>query len=209
MQSHMIGYLTLRKLIGFISFGLPFALIITNNIQNPGIFPGSISSYYYASDICRSILVGALCLISGFLLTYQGYDKDYIPVRISAVFTVGVAFFPTNPINPNYFNNIIGIFHGVFAALMFLSLAYISLFLFPRTKKNKAYNMTRRKKQRNIIYRVCGFIIVGSIVLMPVLTQIQAIDFIKPMFLLETLVLLAFGIAWLVKGQTILIDKKS
>lgn len=212
--SHMIGYIALRRLIGFTGMGLPFALFLARLIQG-GPLPGSISGYYYAGELCQSILVGALCAIGYFLSTYRGYDKDYIPVRLAAVFAIGVAFFPTRPdVVSTQFNDVIGIFHGVFAALMFLSLAYISFFLF--TKTNKWYGSPdpytaerfKRKRQRNVLYRVCGIIMAGAIILMPILPRIEAIEFLCPMFWLESITVVSFGISWLVKGMAILPDKQ-
>jgi hypothetical protein len=224
MNAQMIGYLALRRLIGIIGVAFPFVLLIAKVIQEPGSIPGSISDYYYATDLTRSILVGALCAIGFFLSTYRGYDKDYIPVRMAALFAVGVAFFPTIPANPTSFNNVIGIFHGIFAGLMFLSLAYISYFLFTKTNKyqtiSEAYNAaapatrgrnlyvglsTRRKRQRNVVYRTCGIIMAVAMLLIYPLTHWIHVP--QAMYWLETIIVVAFGISWLVKGETILKDK--
>lgn len=228
MQSEMIGYKWLRRLIGIVGLALPFVLIIVNAIVAPGPLPGSISAYYYSSDATRNILVGAMCAVGVFLSTYRGYDRDYIPVRIAAIFSTGVAWFPTLPADPDTFDKVIGILHGIFAGLMFLSLAYISIFLFTRTKPwnvktSKVMNedktesivtmvspiaiMTPRKIQRNYIYRTCGIVMLVAMVLIPVLTRVTAIDFLHPMYWLETVVIVAFGISWLVKGETILRDR--
>jgi hypothetical protein len=104
MNDHMIGYIALRRLIGIVGLLFPFILMIAYKIMNQGPLPGSISDYYYANEVCQSILVGSLCLIGGFLFTYRGYDKDYIPVRLASIFAIGVAFFPTIPNNPSSFN---------------------------------------------------------------------------------------------------------
>jgi hypothetical protein len=208
MNDHMIGYIALRRLIGIVGLLFPFILMIAYKIMNQGPLPGSISDYYYANEVCQSILVGSLCLIGGFLFTYRGYDKDYIPVRLASIFAIGVAFFPTIPNNPSSFNNLIGIFHGAFAGLMFFSLAIISLFVFTRTENRKSWNMTKRKKQRNIIYRTCGIIMLGAMVLIPVLIHIPLLKPLHPMYWLETIVVFFFSISWLIKGETILRDKK-
>ncbi|MDD5700445.1 MAG: hypothetical protein PHU23_00220 [Dehalococcoidales bacterium] len=202
---NMIGYLALRRLIGIVGLVFPFAMLICQKIQNPLLpLPGSISAYYYATDLTRSILVGALCAIGVFLSTYRGYDQDYIPVRLAAIFAVGVAFFPTVPIHPSGFNNLIGYFHGVFAALMFLTLAYISLFLFT---KSSGIWLSRRKRARNLVYRTCGIIMVVAMVLIYPLTHwCKPIEFLHPMFWLETIIVVSFGVSWLVKGETLLRD---
>lgn len=51
--------------------------------------------------------------------------------------------------------------HFIFAALPFLTFAYFCFFLF--TKTNPSGKMTRKKKQRNVVYAVCGTLILLSV----------------------------------------------
>lgn len=195
MKSLVMQYLALRRLIGIIGMAMPFALIIGEAILQPGPLPGSISAYYY-TDMGR-VLVGCLCAIACFLVVYRGYNRDYIAFRIAAVCAVGVAWFPTGP-------NVVGIFHGIFAAGMFITLAYVCLMIFPRTG-GETWPL-RRKRERDTIYRICGYVIVTCIILELPAVKLQALAPLHPTFWLETIAVEAFGASWLVKGQAILRD---
>lgn len=241
----LIDYLTLRKLVGYIGLCLPFALIIGKAVLAPGPLPPSISDYYFS--VMRDVLVGALCAIGVFLITYRGYDKDYLVIRITAFSAIGTAWFHTVPAHPVGLDNLVGIFHGVFAGLTFLSMSYISLFLFTRAGKEVNYKpidlarplkvgdravlydgtdgvvidaipnsitveslkpvMTRRKRQRNGVYRTCGVVMLADLALVPILTHVKAITPAHPMFWLETVAIEVFSISWLVKGQLVLKDQ--
>ena len=201
----IIDYLHLRRLIGYVAFFLPWLLIITNKIFAPGPLPGSMSDYYYANATSQTILVGSLCLISGFLWTYHGYTTDSIPVKIMSLSALGVALCPTIPVNPSRFNDIIGIFHGTFAALTFLTMAYTCLFLF--TRSHFYLCSGKRKVYRNRIYRICGITMCVALLLIPVTLHFKLVDQIHPMFWLETILIETFSVAWMVKGQFILREK--
>ena len=100
-----------------------------------------------------------------------------------------------------------GFLLATFAAAFFLTLAYFSLVLFTKTHVNK--RMTARKKTRNAVYRACGWTIVGSIALVAIdfaFFQNSAIQGLHPVLALESIMVWAFGISWLVKGEAILAD---
>ena len=206
----VLSYLGLRKAVGIIGFALPFVLAFGKMLlQGPGI-QDSISGYYY-TDL-RNVLVGSLCAIGVFLMSCRGYDrKDEIAGRLACVFAIGVALFPTTPyIGATSRDRLIGTLHLSFAALLFLTLAYFSLALFTKTAPDK--NPTRRKLQRNTVYRVCGFTILACILLMvvvalpPVKTLVERLT---PVFWLESVAIVAFGVSWLTKGETILKDQET
>src|SRR5215211_313347 len=71
----VISYLALRKAIGIIGFLLPFVLVIGTWIfaRNFPYIRSSISSYYYST--MGDVLVGGLCAIGVFLISYKGYDS--------------------------------------------------------------------------------------------------------------------------------------
>jgi hypothetical protein len=96
--------------------------------------------------------------------------------------------------------------HYTFAALLFLTLAYFCLVLFKMTSADQ--HPTPQKIQRNVVYTECGCVIVASIgliVLLKVVLKVHLIGTVGPVFCFETS-LLAFGVAWLVKGETFLKD---
>ncbi len=209
-DSLVLSYLSLRKAVGIIGSALPFVLAFGKILlQGPGI-QGSISSYYYTD--MRNVFVGSLCAIGVFLMSCRGYDrKDEIAGRLACVFAIGVALFPTTPdMDATSGDKLIGSLHLSFAALLFLTLAYFCLALFTKTAPDK--NPTRRKLQRNTVYRVCGYTILLCIFLIFVfaLPPVKAlVERLTPVFWLESAAIIAFGMAWLIKGETILKDEET
>ncbi|HEV3037851.1 MAG TPA: DUF998 domain-containing protein [Candidatus Angelobacter sp.] len=208
-ESLVLSYLSLRKAVGIIGVTLPFVLACGNMIRKgPGI-QCSISDYYY-TDL-GNVFVGSLCAIGVFLLSTRGYDRrDRIAGYLACIFAAGVALFPTTPgCNPTGKHNVVGILHYIAAALLFLTLAFFCFALF--TQSNKKIP-TRRKLQRNRIYRIAGCIILACILLIVVvgLPAVNvSVERLKPVFWLESLAVVAFGVAWLTKGEMILKDEES
>jgi len=214
----LISYLSLRKAIGIIGVALPFvlpfgqillhALGIQSSLHTP-VIESSISSYYYTD--MRNIFVGSMCAIGIFLMSYRGYDRrDAIAGRFAFVCAIGVALFPTSPLPaPTADEMLIGGVHLTFAALLFLTLAYFSLKLFTMTDPEKP--PTRQKLQRNVVYRVSGYVILACIALIVVaaLPPIKAmVERLEPRFWLEAIAIVAFGVSWLTKGEAILKDQE-
>ena len=163
----------------------------------------SVSAYYYTS--MRNGLVGILCGISMFLLSYNGYTKlDAIASKSAGVFALGIAFFPTSNLSGKA--GIISELHYITAAFFFAILAFMSIFLFTKSSGN----MTPQKKKRNRVYRVCGIIMIVTVIGIPIVDMPSIYDrliFIRPKVILEFLTLTSFGISWLTKGEFILADK--
>jgi len=210
----LISYLTLRKFVGLIGILLPFALVIIHMLLvQQVVLLGSVSGYYY-TDV-RGVLVGSLCAIGVFLFAYRGYDNwdfinwDNVLTNAAGVFAVGVALFPTAPVNPSAHARDISYVHLTCAALLFAALAVISFWLFTRT--DPAMGRTKQKKIRDLIYRGCGIVIALCLALVPIESLVigAPIQGIHPLFWLEAIAVVAFGISWLVKGETILKDKPS
>ena len=205
----VLSYLALRKAVGWIALGLPFALVIPWSLWLGHTLPSSISGYYYTG--MRNLFVGSLCAIAAFNLGCRGYDwKDEAAGIFSAICALGVAFFPTLPCGfvPTSRQQRVGDAHLAFATLLFLTLAYFCLVLFRMTAQNKT--MTRKKLQRNGVYMVCGWAILASIaaiIVFRLMGRTYLVGRLGVMFCFETTALLAFGVAWLVKGQTILKDE--
>ncbi len=198
------SYLTLRKSVGIIGISLPFVLVFGKWLfESPGI-QYSISAYYYTG--MRNIFVGSLCAIGVFLFSYRGYKSDGPTGILASIFSIGVALFPAAP-EGSASAGVIGTLHLLFAASMFLTLAYFSLVLFTKTDPTKT--PTPRKLQRNSVYRVCGFVILGCVLIMFLggwLPKNHSIDALHPTFWLESIAIVAFGVSWLVKGEAILGD---
>lgn len=201
-----LSYLALRKGVGFIAFLLPFAVAIPICVLRDHLEP-SISDYYYTGT--RNLLVGSLCAIGMFQLACRGYDrKDEIAGIFSAICAIGVAFFPTTPESATAFQKHVGWAHYTFAALLFFTLAYFCLVLFKMSAKDRV--MTDRKIQRNKVYTGCGIAILASMGLLALLKLGLGKDYLGPVgttFVFETTSLWAFGVAWMIKGETLLEDK--
>lgn len=219
----VLSYLAMRRAVGWIALALPIVLIaVWKFLPGHHALPTSISGYYYTP--LRNLFEGSLCAIGLFNLCCQGYDaRDEAAGILSALFAFGVAFCPTSPSCgygcpyncpsastpcPSPLQTNVGYAHLTFATLLFLTLAYFCLVLFRQTQVQQA--MTRKKRQRNLVYAVCGCVIlasIGLIVLCRLLNLNQLLFGLAPMFCFETTSLLAFGAAWLVKGETVLRDE--
>lgn len=210
----IISFLTLRRIVGILGISLPILLILGSfTIGGCSQVQESISHYYYT--IMRDVYVGVLFAIAIFLISYRGYNPvDNITTTLAGIFAICVALFPTTQNQDHtcavYYIDHCDIrvyIHYGSAVLLFLTLAVISFFLFSRGAKSK------RKKIRNYIYRTCGILLMLSVVLISLIRTIPAIENAltqyKPVFWIEWLGLTAFGISWLIKGETLFKDHVS
>ncbi|MDH5476402.1 MAG: hypothetical protein OEX22_11970 [Cyclobacteriaceae bacterium] len=200
--NHTHSYLALRKAVGWIGIILPFALMLgVKIIFKEDVFQSSISHYYHTG--MSGVFVGALCAVALFMFFYSGYNKqDDWAGNIAGFFALGVAWFPTTEHNPI---DSIGIIHLICAACFFITLSVFSIFLF----RKRGDIVTPQKRIRNIIYLVCGIIMLlclASIVIYFKFFETPN-DNIHLVFWAETVALLAFGFSWLVKGEQLFEDK--
>ncbi|WP_138380430.1 DUF998 domain-containing protein [Luteithermobacter gelatinilyticus] len=212
-RSLVISYLTLRKAIGVLGLSLPFVLVLGALILFATPLQGSISDYYYTG--MRDVFVGIMCAIGVFLFSYRGYErKDDLAGDLAGLFAIGIALFPTKPSPADLVTaqqQVISQIHTLFTALFFLTLAYFCLRLFIKTTPDMP--PTPEKLMRNRIYRICGYTILASILLIALYLFVlngekKPFTALKPVFWFETLAVLAFGLSWLVKGEAILKDQK-
>lgn len=205
-RSLVLSYLNLRRSIGVLGFTLPFVLALGGIwIGKESELAPTISHYYYSC--MGDVFVGTLCAIGVFLMSYRGPEpKDNIAGDMACVFAIGVALFPTTPVSsaPTFTGGL----HFAFAAAFFLTLAYFSLILF--TKTDATSPPTARKLLRNIVYKVCGYAILAAIAMIAIVKLSAADDGAlapyKPVFWLESVAVIAFGVSWLTKGEAILRD---
>jgi hypothetical protein len=204
-RNAVLSYRSLRRRVGAIGVALPPVLAIgAAALFGVGLL-SSVSAYYYTG--MRGVLVGSLCAIGVFLLSYRFGKADDLLGDVAGIAAIGLALFPTAPEGGGMgWVRVVGVVHLVFAAVFFLALAIFSLFLFTRTDGD----VTPRKLVRNVVYRVCGWVIVACLVL-AVFTDLAVGDAVKaeyrPLFWLETVAVLAFGVSWLVKGEALLGDR--
>jgi len=221
----LITFKELRKAIGWLGILLPFVLSIGLFILTGCGIQDSISQYYYTR--MGSYLTGTLCAVGLFLIAYKGYpgENDGAWCNFAAVCAFGVAFIPmllrkedvSCPDCIVFFTSGATWFrfmHFVSAAALFLTMAYLCYFKFTKTNKKKILKDSR-KHSRNRLYKTCGIIIFLCII---ILAAYNLIKQFKPdliirtfTFFLESVMLIAFGTAWLVKGEGIrmLNDKKT
>ncbi len=203
---HLVrSYLALRKSIGVIGMGLPFVLALGGfYLMNIPLQP-SVSAYYHTG--MRDVFVGSLCAIAVFLWSYRGYGRrDSMAGNLASLAALGIAFFPTAGPDAAPQQQMLGRLHMVSTMVFFLTLAYFSLFLFRLSDRQ---HPSRRKLASNGIYRICGYVIVlcvlamGLIYFAPVPSGMRGY---RPMFWVESVAVLAFGLSWFVKGQAMLKD---
>lgn len=187
----------LRCMIGWLGMLLPW-LSVAATLS----FPQSISITYYSL-----YAVGVFMIILGsagiLLMSYKGYDKqDDIINLIAGVFGIGICLFPMEyKVGGEYIktglfhlpSNISNIIHCTCAVAFFGLLAYNSTFLFTKSSGE----MTKRKKIRNIIYRVCGYGMILSFLLMLIPNRV----WYNKTWFTEMLALTFFGISWLTKAN--------
>jgi hypothetical protein len=214
-NAFVISYLNLRIGLGFVGIFLPIMLVLgTWGLADCTQVQPSISHYYYT--IMGDYFVGSLCAVAMFLFFYKGVDKqDGIIANFAGLFALLVAFFPTDPsadsvceyISTNKVTSVNAVHYSA-AGLLFASFAYFCIFLFTKTDSTKP--MTKHKKVRNQIYKICGYIIIVCIGLIAVYNFVGNLETTfakyKPTLVLESIALFAFGISWITKGEMVLKD---
>ncbi len=204
-SDQIYSYLALRNSLGWIGILLPFVLMFGYIIVFDGDSIQSSISHYYCTPM-HDVFVGALCAIALFLFFYKGYDyQDFWTAKIAGFCAVCVAWFPGKECEPL---KIIWIIHLISATIFFLTLAYISLFLFSKT--NTGRSPTLRKLARNKIYKLCGIIMIVCLVAILIFSLFVKVSDKDSCFIFwaETIALIAFGVSWITKGGTLLADKK-
>lgn len=199
----------LRCTIGWLAIALPWLSVLFSMVFSHTIWPQSISITYYEFQTAMPALMIVLGSASFLLISYKGYDKtDDIINTIAAVFGLLILLFPCYKAEygvcgsfqiPSKISHII---HMVAAVVFFALLAFNSLFLFTKSSGE----MTREKKIRNIIYRVCGIGMLASFLLLLIP------NWRIGTWVVEAIALAFFGISWLTKADYYLwlfADKKA
>lgn len=208
----LISFQTLRKTVGWLGICLPLVMIAGNLLLGDcHRLQDTVSHYYYT--VTGDLFVGILSAVAMFLFAYKGYErKDNFWTCLAGFFALCIALFPTNDNSTDSCavihlpdNELRRVIHYVSATAFFGILAGISLFLFTKNRGQ----LTREKRARNKIYRLCGMLIllcIGLIGLYGLPKGSEGWSSFKPVFWLEWVALLAFGVSWLVKGEFFLED---
>jgi hypothetical protein len=196
------AYTYLQRAVGVIAVSLPIVVVVGNFLFG-GELLGSISAYYYTP--MGSVFVGSLCALAVFLLSYNynplpEFELDDKLSTVASVVTLGVAFFPTTrySVTASGGEQLVAFVHLLCACALFVLLAYFSLIQFTKTDNPKT--MTDAKQRRNRVYRICGGIIVGTILCVVLSNIVQPPRSWHSLLVLESIGVVAFGISWLVKG---------
>ncbi|HEY6843084.1 MAG TPA: DUF998 domain-containing protein [Thermoanaerobaculia bacterium] len=207
----VVSYLTLRQMIGWIGLLMPFVVRVGAMGFQQLATQGSISAYYYTG--MRDVFVSTLVLV-GALMTCNRTPKTFDNVLSIAAGSaaIGVGLFPIDPEFAKQIadrcpcladhrcviHGILG-YHYIFVIVFFALLTVMVTFRFPAFTPVDA---EREMRLRNVIYRVCGVVMLLAFVAIGI-AYARHSGFFWP----ESVAVFAFGVAWLVKGQTILKDK--
>ena len=187
-------------------------------IYTPGAdLKSSISHFYYTA--AGPLFTGILLTVSIFLFCYTGHPEKKEDDRFSwltdrrvavlaALYALGIVIFPTSsssPITDNIHifvsSELAGNIHFGFAALFFLAMALMSIINF-RRNPGKVLIMDAEGK----VYLLCGW---GMIICLVVLAVSMFVSSMgnwfsgRFIYVMEVIMLILFGSAWLVKGKSI------
>lgn len=192
-SQHTFTYLALRKAVGLIGILLPLILMFGNFY----IFKGelvlrSISVYYHCA--MRDVFVGTLCAMASFLFFYSGDGRrDRWAGVLAGFLTLGTVIFPTTLEGSR---DLIGWLHYAFAGSLFLHLAVISLFFFPRKRPGVHKEVTDK------IQLICGLLMIACVIAVVLYYLFFRVEGVENcfVFVAETIALVAFGVSWLTEG---------
>jgi len=222
-------YQTLRIVLVVIALLFPWVLWIGGfYISRQRVeLQHSISAYYHANEMTRTELaaresalregrqrdnvhidsgrgvmrnwfVGVLFAISALLAVYKGFrPAEDLALNLAAIFATLVALFPSQWVDdpkPQPFS-----FHGAFAVLFFLCIAYVCIFCASATL-SLVRDENRRAHYRRF-YKLVGWTMVVSPIIAAVLNVF--VGGVAYVFFLEAVGVYAFAAYWLVKTREI------
>jgi hypothetical protein len=193
-ENPALSYRNMRAITGYVGLTLPVALLLDGLVD--GHVESSLSAYYYTR--VGNVFTGALCVIGVFLLAYRltAWAVDNIATTLAGVSALGVAFFHAAPQNATLSQLRLSDVHLACAAVLFVLLGAISLFLFPR-------DVLPGQRWRANWYRALGALIWLSIALMPALSWLASsfYNHHHVFFILETACVMAFAASFILKGH--------
>jgi len=123
----------------------------------------------------RNLLVGSMSAVALFMFFYSGYNKfENWLGHFAGLFSLGVAFLPCDGATR--------LFHLISAFLLFSIFATFCL-------------QFRKGNKHKLLYLISFLTIIFSMAMIPIT---------KDIFFWETIMLIAFGVSWLVKSKTII-----
>ena len=192
----VVSYLTLRQMIGWIALLMPVTVKIGAAILD-GIPAGtSISAYYYTS--MRDVFVSTMVLVGVLVACYRTPDLcDNVVAVVAGIAAICIGLVPTDP--PGAHISRLGECHLAFAIAFSALSFYLVYFRFGAFTPPAP---SRQKRARNRTYKACGLVMLVCFVAdYCLLWQNQSV------FWPEAISVIAFSIAWLVKGRTVLKER--
>jgi len=179
-------------------------------------FKSSISHYYYST--VGELFTGTLSIVALFLFCYKGHVlrpgekglSENLMANLARLFALGVVVFPTASdecINDNMrsflSSNNTGNIHFAMATLFFVSLAIMSTVNFRRTQKVGIQGTNKEDD----FYLICGIAMIVCLLLIVIYSiwiqelNIEWLNRLQPIFCLEAVALIFFGLSWPTKGN--------
>lgn len=222
-DARVLSHLAVRRFVGLLGLALPALLYAHARIENA--MQSSISDFYHTA--MGDVLVGILCAIGVFLISYKGYPlqkgerlSDRWVSTLAGLGAIGVALFPVPPEDAVCgAGHVAGsgmtfhwcqaeFLHYLSAGVFFVCLAIFALVLFPKGHRRPDGRPDWGVRE-NRIYLICGLAIVLSVLALLVFLALRlsgaavanALMAVNYVFWWETVGVVAFGLCWLVKGQ--------
>jgi F0F1-type ATP synthase assembly protein I len=204
---------TLRRVIGISGILLPLVLFVTIIFHAQYTKPlDSISAYYHTRAV--SIYTLIIGLLGIFLIIYKGrntkYQIDFHITSLAGTCAILALILPSNNITAEANTDLAQVvtsslkddklrntLHFVLSGIFLVCLAWISLFSFPKNNNDKLIN----SKKLKALYKICGILMLVPLLVI-ILYAKANIDFKinHTIYWMETVAVVIFGIAWLVKS---------
>ena len=195
-----------RRLIGILGLLLPLLLFIFAGLRHTVGLPAwtplnSISAYYYTGAV--AIFVGVLFALALFLLTYPGYKgviADRLLGLVGGTAAILVALFPTSAPDglsaPTWWSPYMRTVHYLSAVVLFVVFILFAIWLFRKSNIPRRGDRPLEKRRRDDICLASGIIMIAS-----VLWAASSMFTHAPIFIPESIAIIAFAVSWLTKGE--------
>lgn len=215
-----------RRALGVLGLLVPAAMYVYARIWPGAGMQPSISEFYHTH--MGDVLVGGLAAIGVFLVSYKGYGRqhgdpvlsDFWASTLAGVGAMGVALFPVAAPGPldcppgtatgsapvaNVVHGLTGHpawLHPGSAILFFAAITYMCIFLFP--KGPGRWRLSVFRKPENLAYGLCGAMMLAACIGLAFVFGDACAARWNATFWFETLGIVFFAIAWLIKGKALL-----
>jgi len=195
-----------RRIVGSLGFLLPLLIYLLAGVRpTTGLARWrvlwSVSSYYYTGAV--GVFVGLLFALSLALFSYRGYKgvkADRIVGGVGGLAALFVALFPTmapdGTPSPSWWGPATGVVHYLAAVVLFLSFILFAVWLFRKSDTPRRRDRPADKRRRDDICLACGLVMIACVVWAGVASFVDA-----PIFVPESIAIVAFALSWLVKGE--------